>query len=182
MDVMLMSQCPDRATFQMPQDPTVCVPLNRGPLLPCLPSRCMLSFREPGEESPSCLHCRCVPVLRNRLTAVPAWTESVPAARPALATQGPVSCHRNAALDYCCKPLPRDWVECRSSLSPMAPGPRKGARASRPSLGGKDLGGLGPIRTRPSRSALVVQEYRSMVFDALLDSWPLAQSPADLGH
>lgn len=85
MDVMLMSQCPDRATFQVPQDPTVCVPLNRGPLLPCLPSRCMLSFREPGEESPSCLHCRCVPVLRNRLTAVPAWTESVPAARPALA-------------------------------------------------------------------------------------------------
>lgn len=188
MDVMLMSLCPDRATFQMPQDPTVCVPLNRGPLLPCLtltlyaflqrawgrvPVLPILQMCSRSQEQ--AYSCACL----NRVCA---------GGKASSCLQHKALCHATETLHWvtvASRSLGRalrDWLECRSSLSPMAPGPRKGARASRPSLGGKDLGGLVPIRTRPSCSALVVQEYRSMVFHALLDSWPLAQSPADLGH
>lgn len=74
-----------------------------------------------------------------------------------------------------------NWVESRSSLSPVAPGPLEGARAFHPSLGRKDLGGLTPVKTRPSCSAIVVREYGGMALDAWLGSGPLAQSPAVLG-
>lgn len=102
MDGMLLSQYPhtDRASSQLSRDPTVRVPLNTGlrSSPPHLPSLCILSFREPGEESASCLYCRHIPFLINKFTAVPAWTESVPAATPALAGHTrPASCRRNVA-------------------------------------------------------------------------------------
>lgn len=159
-----MSQCPpDRASSLLSWDPTVRVPLNMDlrSSPPLLASLCILSFREPGEESASCLHCRYVPFLINRFTAVPAWTESV-RRQPQLllAKQGlrhaTEMLHGVTATSHSLGRAVRNWVESRSSLSPMAPGPLEGA------LGGEKSGRLNPCKDMAklfSSSGLRVRRY-----------------------
>lgn len=176
MDGMLLSQYPhtDRASSQLSRDPTVRVPLNTGlrSSPPHLPSLCILSFREPGER------VRILPTLQTHSLSYK-QVYSCACLDRVCAGGNPSSCWPHKA---CVMPQKRcmgftatghslgravlNWVESRSSLSPMAPGPLEGARAFHPSLGGKDLGALTPVKTRPSCSALVVRKYGGMALDA----------------